>query len=372
MVHGGFLQGSRYPPFRDGGGLTNQFYTLSDSPSLAVPKSQHDGGTFFEGRASIANDLLKRCKVKIKTQHFLILFGIILLAMMACLPIAVFGLAYQPAQEVPATQFAATVQAMVAQNAAATPIPPTQTPPAPTATSIPPTNAPPATSTPLSYCYWVEFVKDVTVPDGSVFAPGESFTKTWRLRNRGTCAWDTDTMLVLTSGAQMNGPVVVALPGYVGPGQTVDVSVFLTTPGTPGHYVGYWMLRSPSGALFGTGNKADTAFYVDIISKEGLPHGTVTGNFCYPSEYNPPLILYFEKAGTSELIQFSIAEKQPNFSVLLPNGIYYAYAWAPNYNLEGAYVNPDRTMRTLVVRGGETTSGIGICDWDAAHHSRGQ
>jgi hypothetical protein len=40
--------------------------------------------------------------------------------------------------------------------------------------------------------------------------------------------------------------------------------------------------------------------------------------------------------------------------------------------MEGAYVNPDRTMKTLVVKGGETTSGIAVCDWDIYHHARGQ
>jgi hypothetical protein len=310
--------------------------------------------------------------MKITTQHVLIILGIFLLGMMACLPLALVGISQEPV-DTAATQFAATVAAMVTQNS------PTQAPPTaivvtatPSATTIPPTSAPAATSTPVSFCYWVEFVKDVTVPDGTVLAPDEKFTKTWRLRNRGTCAWTTDTKLVFASGSQMNGPVVVALPGYVATGQTVDVSVDLTAPGTPGRYVGYWMMRSPSGALFGYGPKADTAFYVDITSRETLPHGTVTGNFCYPSEFNPPLILYFEKAGTSEVIQFSIPENHMTFSVLLPNGTYYAYAWAPNYNLEGAYVNPDRTMKTLVVRGGETTSGIAVCDWDVYHHSRGQ
>ena len=43
----------------------------------------------------------------------------------------------------------------------------------------------------------------------------------------------------------------------------------------------------------------------------------------------------------------------------------------PADNLEGAYVNPDRTMKTFVVKGGQTTSGINICDWDVNHHGRG-
>jgi hypothetical protein len=83
------------------------------------------------------------------------------------------------------------------------------------------------------------------------------------------------------------------------------------------------------------------------------------------------MTLYFEKAGTSERIQFAIAENQNVYSVLLPNGTYYAYAWAPGYNLEGAYTDTNSLMRTFVVRGGETTSYINLCDWSPFSHARG-
>ncbi len=313
-------------------------------------------------------------KFTITTQHILILLGLVILALLACLPITILTVSRPSApSDAPATQFALTVQAMVTQNSVAlTQTAPTQTPLPPTPTVIPATNTAVPTSTPISYCDWVEFVKDVSIPDGSTFKPGETFTKIWRLRNRGTCTWTPDYRLVYASGSQMGDTIAVPLPGYVAPGQTVDVSVTLTAPSSSGRYVGYWMLRNSSGVLFGYGLKANTAFYVDITTKETLPHGTVTGRFCYPSEFNPPLILYFEKANTGEVIQFSIPENSPTFSVLLPNGTYYAYAWAPGYNLEGAYVNPDRTMRTFTVRGGETATGIAVCDWDIVHHNRGQ
>ena len=86
----------------------------------------------------------------------------------------------------------------------------------------------------------------------------------------------------------MGATTAVRLPGNVAPGQTVDVSVTLTAPASAGYHIGYWMLRNPSGALFGAGNKANEAFYVEIKTKVDLPHGTVTGSLCYPSEFNPP------------------------------------------------------------------------------------
>jgi hypothetical protein len=178
-------------------------------------------------------------------------------------------------------------------------------------------------------------------------------------------------MLVFASGEMMGGTTAVRLPGYVATGQTVDVSVTLTTPDSAGEYVGYWMLRNPSGVLFGYGDKANQAFYVDIkVKVSGLQHGTVTGDICYPSEFNPPMTLYFERVGNGQIIQFSIPENQMNYSVLLPNGNYFAYAWAPGYNLEGAYVNDSGVLKSFWVEGGQITSGIRICDWQPDQHSR--
>jgi hypothetical protein len=264
-----------------------------------------------------------------------------------------------------------TIVAMTQNAPTQTPVPPTSTPLPPTATAVPATNTPLPTATAVSYCDWVTFVKDVSIPDGTKFSSGDTFTKTWRLKNRGTCTWTPDYMLVFASGDQMGGTTAVRLPGYVSPGQTVDVSVTLTAPAKRGHYVGYWMLRNPAGTLFGFGDSANKAFYVDI-NVEDLPHGEVSGTFFYPSEFNPPLTLYFENAVTGEIIQFSIPESNPTYKVLLPNGTYYAYAWAPNYNLQGAYVFENLTMKPFVVKGGQLTGGINLTDWSPYPHSRGQ
>jgi hypothetical protein len=264
-----------------------------------------------------------------------------------------------------------TIVAMTLNAPTQAPIPPTTTPLPATATSVPATNTPIPTATAVSYCDWVAFVKDVTVPDGTKVSLGDTFTKVWRLKNRGTCPWTPDYMLVFVSGDQMGGTSVVQLPGYVAPGQTVDVSVTLTAPSKRGHYVGNWMLRNSTGVLFGFGDHANQAFYVDI-NVENLPHGEVTGTFRYPGEYNPPLILYFENAVTGEVIQFSKIENNPTYKVMLPNGRYYAYAWAPGYNLQGAYVNESLTMKSFIIRGGKTTSGIDLTDWSPLPHSHGE
>jgi hypothetical protein len=61
--------------------------------------------------------------------------------------------------------------------------------------------------------------------------------------------------------------VAVGLTGNVNPGQIVDLAINLTAPNKDGHYRGYWKLRNASGVLFGIGNDATTAFWVDINVK---------------------------------------------------------------------------------------------------------
>jgi Ig-like domain-containing protein len=306
--------------------------------------------------------------MKINTNSILILFGILAFTIMACLPVTLIAMPLlQPAQH-SSVDSVATVQAIVTQTVyAMTQNALTQTPVPPTSTPVPATNTPVPTA--IIYCDWAAFITDVTVPDGTQFAAGEVFTKTWRLKNIGTCTWTSDYDIVFISGAQMSG-TNMQMPGYVAPGQSVDVAVTFTAPSAAGHYLSYWMLRNASGKLFGSGGWADETFYVDIYVKD-LPHGTVSGSFYYPSEFNPPLILYFENAVTGETVQFSIPEKTPNYSGLLPNGTYYAYAWAPGYNLQGAYVNSNLTMKTFVVRGGQTTVDINLTDWSPYPHNRG-
>src|SRR5689334_5756946 len=81
-----------------------------------------------------------------------------------------------------------------------------------------------------------QFIADVTVPDGTRYDPGATFTKTWKLRNSGTCTWSTSYTMVFDSGAQMGTTASVAMPSSVAPGSDVDVSVPMTAPSAAGHY----------------------------------------------------------------------------------------------------------------------------------------
>jgi hypothetical protein len=133
-------------------------------------------------------------------------------------------------------------------------------------TVTPPTAPPTSTATlpPNLTCDRASMITDVTVPDGTTFTPGAGFTKTWRLKNVGTCTWTTGYSLVYSSGAKMGGQDAVGLPYSVAPDQTVDVSVNLIAPPTPGTYQGFWMLRNAAGQTFGIGSGANSPFWVKI------------------------------------------------------------------------------------------------------------
>jgi len=143
-----------------------------------------------------------------------------------------------------------------------TPVP-TATPP-PTATPWPPTATPvPPTPTSLP-CLSAKFVKDITIPDGTKFSPGSSFTKTWELENTGSCTWDEDYQLIFVKGDQMSGDDDVAIGTKVNPGEKVKLSVNLIAPINPGEYRGDWMLQDDNGKNFGLGAGATKAFWVSI------------------------------------------------------------------------------------------------------------
>jgi hypothetical protein len=155
-------------------------------------------------------------------------------------------------------------------EATQTPQPTLEDTPQPTDTPVPDTATP--TETPIP-CNQAEFIADITVPDGTIFEPGETFKKTWSLRNIGSCAWTTGYDIVFFSGDAMGAPSAVQITtGTINPGQSVQVSVDLTAPGSEGTYRGNWKLRDPSDVIFGIENSSSGAFWVDI--KVALPTET--------------------------------------------------------------------------------------------------
>ncbi len=126
-----------------------------------------------------------------------------------------------------------------------------------------------------------QFVTDVTVPDGTRYDPGAAFTKTWRLKNIGTCTWTSSYSLVFESGNAMGNTTSVpfAATTNIPPGQTIDVSVPMTAPATAGHYIGYWKFKNASGVVFGIGALANKSWWVEINVTSSAPTGSVVYDF---------------------------------------------------------------------------------------------
>lgn len=179
------------------------------------------------------------------------------------------NLAYTAAAQTIAAQLTQSALTLQAPSPTAIVLPPTNTPIAP------PTFAPPPTGvfTATQECDRAQFITDVTIPDGAIMAPSQVFTKTWRLKNVGNCTW-SGYSLVFDEGNSMSGAASTAI-GITAPGASVDISISLTAPATPGSYRGYWRVRNASGVLIPVnGGHNGKSFYVDI--KVVAPTGTPT------------------------------------------------------------------------------------------------
>jgi hypothetical protein len=144
-------------------------------------------------------------------------------------------------------------------------------PPEPTAAPIPTNTPAPAPTTAPSANTNCENragnVRDATVPDDTVFKPGATFVKTWRIKNVGTCAWGAGYTVVFSVGDNMQltqQPQGVPIPATP-PGADAEVSVNLQASFKVGKYKGFWLLRAPDGKTFGTGSEANIPFWVQVV-----------------------------------------------------------------------------------------------------------
>lgn len=101
-------------------------------------------------------------------------------------------------------------------------------------------------------CDFAAFVADITIPDGTTVPPGTNFTKTWAIKNTGSCAWTSDYTLVYVGGDLLGAPQAVQLTDKtVAPGETARVSVQFTAPNDLKIHRSYWKMRNANGGIFG-------------------------------------------------------------------------------------------------------------------------
>ena len=120
-----------------------------------------------------------------------------------------------------------------------------------------------ATPTGSKACDLAGFVEE-SIPDGTQFTPGSSFTKTWKLTNEGTCTWTTDYDVVFVGGTSMNTPASQPISDKaVAPGESVLISMPVTAPNSAGTYRAEFKLRNAEEVIFAFRNPEHT-FWVEI------------------------------------------------------------------------------------------------------------
>ena len=164
------------------------------------------------------------------------------------------------------------------------------------------------TQSPASACTnGMVFVSDVTITDGHQVYQGEKFRKIWRIKNTGSCVWNTNYTFVFVSGDQMSGRNI-SVPQIVQPGQTVDLGVDMVAPNANGTYRGYWQMRSPQGLNFGE------TIWAKVRVNGANPSGRVIPSISafYPDFYSGtsgtcPTVYW--KTGNSAMIEVKVDGK---------------------------------------------------------------
>jgi uncharacterized protein affecting Mg2+/Co2+ transport len=136
------------------------------------------------------------------------------------------------------------------------------------------------TTAAVTSCNNLVYVADVTIPDNTQMNPGQSFTKTWRVQNSGSCAWGADYKFSLVGGDAM-GAQAITLGQSIAPGATYEISVPMTAPATAGTVTGNWRMSDAAGSFFGD------AVYVTIVVG-GAGGGSPTATTGAPTATSTP------------------------------------------------------------------------------------
>jgi len=124
-------------------------------------------------------------------------------------------------------------------------------------------------------CNRSKFISE-TVKDNSDFAPGQTFTKTWTVRNDGSCTWTNAYTFRFTQGTRMEGEKTMNLKQSVHPGENYTFELDLVAPEEPGTYTGRWEIFDEKGNSFGW-----YTVMIDVVVDGGdkpLPDATIFVN----------------------------------------------------------------------------------------------
>ena len=96
----------------------------------------------------------------------------------------------------------------------------------------------------------LEYLADLSIPDGTQLNPGTLIEKEWKVKNSGTCNWNNSYTLRLISGSPLGIEATQALiPARSGSEAIIHLEFI--APSEPGKYNAAWQAYGPDGFPFG-------------------------------------------------------------------------------------------------------------------------
>lgn len=102
--------------------------------------------------------------------------------------------------------------------------------------------------------------------------------------------------------------------------------------------------------------------------------GQVWGKICFPGERVPPMTIYFQEINTLDITALSTDENQASYELILPAGVYVAFAWLPDKEAGGSYSHfvrcnqnascTDHNLVPFLVQENHVATDVDICDWN--------
>ncbi len=217
-----------------------------------------------------------------------------------------------------------------------------------------------------------QFVEDVTIPDHTIVERGNTLTKTWRVRNTGSCTWTPAYQIRLAGG----NPVPwsqSSLLDTVPTGEVAEISVDIVSPEIPGNYHAWWQLVNDAGDPFG-------AFYYVLFEAPrpatDIPdHGVIEGELSYPASGMPAMTIYFLRTDGSQRFALETEQGWDHYANELPAGEYHVFARVTGDEGDsgGGYTAAvlcgmtceDHSLVPVKIEEGKATRAINVLDWYA-------
>ena len=113
----------------------------------------------------------------------------------------------------------------------------------------------------------LEFLDDLTIPDGTEVLPGEKITKRWLIENTGSCNWNSSYSMQLISGLALGSEKTQGLyPARQSSKAIIEIT--FSAPDNPGRYNSWWQAYDPDGARFGDPVYMEISVVEEIVEEE--------------------------------------------------------------------------------------------------------